>query len=62
VPPIPRAPRRLTLNPQLAIRVETERSEIVDARKTTDWTASRIDARVIDEEAMASAGRMAGPL
>jgi hypothetical protein len=52
----------LTLSPQLAIRVETERSEIVDARKTADWTASRIDARVIDEEAMASAGRMAGPL
>jgi hypothetical protein len=52
----------LTLSAQLAIRVETERSEIVDARKTADWTASRIDARVIDEEAMASAGRMAGPL
>jgi hypothetical protein len=49
--------------PQLAIRVDTTRSEVTDEHKTADWAASRLGAQVIediDAEAMsksASLGR-----
>jgi hypothetical protein len=38
-----------TSPPQLAIRVDTTRSEVTDEHKTADWAASPLGAQVIED-------------